>query len=44
VSFLVAYAVVAFLMRYIKRHDFQVFGYYRIALGGLLLLWYAVAR
>jgi undecaprenyl-diphosphatase len=43
VSFTVAYAVVALLMRYIKRHDFQVFGYYRIALGGLLLAWYLLS-
>ena len=28
VSFLVAYAVVAMLMNYIRRHDFRPFGYY----------------
>lgn len=41
VSFLVAYAAVAFLMTYIRNHDFRAFGYYRIALGlaiALLLL------
>ena len=38
VSFVVAYAVVAFLMRYIQRHDFKVFGYYRIVLGAIVLL------
>lgn len=36
-SFLVAYAVIAFLMRYLRNHDFTVFGWYRIALGGLVL-------
>ena len=33
VAFLVSMAVVKFLMRYIKRHDFSIFGWYRIALG-----------
>lgn len=37
-SFLVAYASVAFLMAYIRTHSFALFGYYRIALG-LLVLW-----
>jgi len=37
-SFLVAYGVVAFLMNYIRRHDFQPFGLYRIVLGLLVLL------
>lgn len=40
VSFLTAYGAVAFLMRYIRQHDFQAFGYYRIVLGGIVLLWY----
>jgi undecaprenyl-diphosphatase len=38
VSFIVAYASVAFLMTYIRSHDFRVFGYYRIALGLVILL------
>ncbi len=33
VSFLVAYAVVAWLMTFIRKHSFTFFGYYRIALG-----------
>jgi undecaprenyl-diphosphatase len=41
VSFLVAFAVIRFFMSFIRKHDFSVFGYYRIALGVivLLLLW-----
>lgn len=40
-SFVVAYAVIKFLMNFIRRHDFSVFGYYRIVLGiiVLILLW-----
>jgi undecaprenyl-diphosphatase len=37
VSFVVSYAVVAWLMNFIKRHSFEGFGYYRIALGVLVL-------
>lgn len=38
VSFLSAYGVVAFLMHFIQRHRFTIFGYYRILLGVLVLL------
>ena len=38
VAFLVSVAVIKFLMGYIKKHDFTVFGWYRIALGILVLL------
>lgn len=37
VSFLVAWAIVAFLMNFIRKHDFKIFGYYRIALGALII-------
>lgn len=40
VSFLVAWAVIAFLMRFITRHDFRAFGYYRIVLGVIVLLYF----
>lgn len=33
VAFLVSMVVIKFLMGYIKKHDFKVFGYYRIVLG-----------
>lgn len=33
VSFVVALAVIAFLMKYIQKRDFKAFGYYRMALG-----------
>ena len=38
VSFIVSLFVIKFLMNYIKKHDFKIFGYYRIALGILVLL------
>lgn len=40
VSFITAYGVVAFLMHYIRRHDFQLFGYYRIVLGAIVLVYF----
>ncbi|MDW2800714.1 undecaprenyl-diphosphate phosphatase [Clostridium boliviensis] len=39
VAFAVSILVIKFLMRYIKKHDFKVFGWYRIILGILVLLW-----
>ncbi len=43
VSFLVSVLVIRFLMAFIKKHDFKPFGWYRIALGivVLLVLWLA---
>lgn len=43
VAFVVSVAVIRFLMGYIKKHDFKVFGWYRIVLGALVLLYFAVA-
>ena len=37
VAFLVSVIVIRFLMSYIKKHDFKIFGYYRIVLGGVVL-------
>jgi undecaprenyl-diphosphatase len=37
VAFIVSVLVIRFLMRYIKRHDFTAFGWYRIVLGALVL-------
>lgn len=38
VSFIVSVFAIKFLMGYIKKHDFKVFGYYRIILGALIVL------
>lgn len=38
VSFVVSVIAIKFLMSYIKKNDFKVFGYYRIALGGLIVI------
>ena len=37
VAFVVSVIVIKFLMDYIKKHDFQVFGWYRIVLGVLVI-------
>ncbi len=42
VSFVVSIVVIRFLMGYIKRHDFKVFGWYRIVLGAVVLLYFGV--
>ncbi len=38
VSFVVAYGVIVKFMGYIKKHDFKVFGIYRIILGAIVLI------
>lgn len=38
VSFFVSIFVIRFLMDYIKKHDFQIFGWYRIVLGVLVII------
>lgn len=43
VAFAVSVAVIRFLMGYIKKHDFKVFGWYRIVLGAAVLLYFMVA-
>lgn len=42
VAFLVSVIVIKFLMSYIKRHDFKIFGWYRIVLGILVLLYFGI--
>lgn len=42
VAFTVSVVVIRFLMSYIKKHDFKVFGWYRIALGAIVLFYFAV--
>ena len=44
VAFVVSMVVIKFLMSYIKKHDFKVFGWYRIVLGAIVLLYFAVFR
>lgn len=43
VAFAVSVAVIRFLMGYIKKHDFKVFGWYRIVLGAAVLLYFTLA-
>ena len=37
-AFFVAWGVIAWFMDYVKKHDFKLFGWYRIALGVILLI------
>lgn len=41
VAFLVSIVAIRFLMGFVKKHNFKVFGWYRIALGLLLLVYFA---
>lgn len=42
VSFGVSIVAIKFLMNYIKKNDFKVFGYYRIVLGILVFLYFGI--
>ena len=42
VAFFVSVFAIKFLMGYIKKHDFKAFGYYRIVLGILVLLYFLI--
>ena len=44
VSFIVSVWAIKFLMGYIKKHDFKVFGYYRIILGIIVLAYFFFAK
>lgn len=41
-AFAVSVFVIKFLMDYIKKHDFTIFGWYRIVLGTLVILYFAL--
>ena len=43
VAYIVSIIVIKFLLGYVKKKDFKPFGYYRIALGILLILYYLLA-
>ena len=43
VAFVVSILAIKFLMGYIKKHDFKVFGWYRIVLGVLVLGYFMLA-
>lgn len=42
VAFFVSIVAIEFLMKYIKKHDFKVFGYYRIVLGVIVFLYFGI--
>ena len=43
-AFLVSTVAIKFLMEFVKRHSFAPFGVYRIALGVLVILYFAIVR
>ena len=42
VAFLVSMIVIKFLMNFVRRHSFESFGWYRIALGIVLITYYVI--
>lgn len=41
-SFIVSIIAIKFLISYVRRHDFSLFGYYRIALGALVIAYFLI--
>lgn len=44
VAYIVSVAAIRFLMGYIRNHDFKAFGWYRIALGVIVLAYFALVK
>ena len=44
VAFITSWIVIRFLMGYIKKHDFKVFGWYRIVLGIVVLVYFFLVK
>ncbi len=44
VAFIVSILVIKFLINYIRKHDFKVFGWYRIALGIIVLIYFFIIK
>ncbi len=44
VAFAVSIAAIKFLVGYIRKHDFKGFGYYRIVLGILILIYFSIVK
>ncbi|MBO5071300.1 MAG: undecaprenyl-diphosphate phosphatase [Roseburia sp.] len=42
-AFVVSIVVIKFLLGYIRKHDFKVFGWYRIVLGIIVLVYFGIA-
>lgn len=44
VSFVVSVLTIKFLLSYVKKHDFKVFGWYRIVLGIIVILYFTIIK
>lgn len=44
VAFVVSVLAIKFLLSYIRKHDFKAFGWYRIALGIIVIVYFAIAK
>jgi undecaprenyl-diphosphatase len=42
VAFIVSMLAIRFLMNYVKKHDYKIFGWYRIVLGIIVLAYFLI--
>jgi undecaprenyl-diphosphatase len=43
-SFVVAWVVIRYFLNFVRKHDFKVFGYYRIVLGAIVLVYFLLLK
>lgn len=43
IAFFVSVYAIQFLMGYVRKHDFKFFGYYRIVLGAIVLIYFGIS-
>ena len=43
-AFIVSVLAIKFLLNFIRKHDFKAFGYYRIVLGIVVILYFALTK
>lgn len=43
IAFLVSMVCIKFMIDYVRKHDFKIFGYYRIVLGVIVLLYFSLS-
>ena len=44
VAYIVSIFIIKFLMNYIRKHNFKIFGYYRIVLGIIVLIYFFIIK
>ena len=41
-AFIISFLTVKYLLKYVKKHDFKIFGWYRIVLGLIIIIYFII--